>query len=156
MNQRKRSAAERPHVLIIGDDTDLSGFLSEGLTIGGFWTSVIASGIQALEVFRLRSFDLVIVDAALSGLGALEVIRRLRRSDSEGPRTDVPLLVIAGSLDEIDPSEAHESGADSVLLPPIEIEELIPALFRIVDDWRAAHPDRPWADQAAQAKPDAV
>jgi CheY-like chemotaxis protein len=139
--------------LIIGDDEDLSGFLSEGLTLGGFWTSVIASGIQALEVFRLRTFDLVLIDAALKGLGPTELTRRLRRPNLENaPRTDIPLFVIAGSLDEIDPQDAADAGADGVLLPPIELEELIPMLFHIVYAWRSKHPGRPWADEAAQAK----
>ncbi len=147
------SAIARPHVLIIGDDEDLSGFLSEGLTLGGFWISVIASGIQALEVFRLRTFDLVLVDAALKGMGPLELIRRLRLPGSENaPRTDIPILVIAGGLDEIDPQDAADAGADGVLLPPIELEELIPMLFRTVEAWRNEHPDRPWADEAAQAR----
>lgn len=153
MSNGQRSASERPHVLILGDDQDLSQFLSEGLTIGGFWTSIIASGIQALEVFRLRTFDLVLVDAALKGMGALEVISRLRLPGAEdAPRTDIPILVIAGNLDEIDPHEAVEFGADGLLLPPIELDELIPALFRIVDNWRREHPNRPWADQIAQQK----
>jgi CheY-like chemotaxis protein len=151
MSSGQRSATERPHVLILGDDQDLSLFLSEGLTMGGFWISVIASGIQALEVFRLRTFDLVLVDAAMKGMGALEVIRRLRLPGAEdAPRTDIPILVIAGSLDEIDPHEVAEVGANGLLLPPIELEVLIPVLFRTVDEWRHEHPDRPWADQVAQ------
>lgn len=155
MSTDQRSATARPHVLILGDDQDLTTFLSEGLTIGGFWTSVIASGIQALEVFRLRTFDLVIVDATLKGLGALEVIRRLRLPGAEdAPRTDIPILVIAADFDEIDPEEAVTAGANGLLLPPIELDDLVPALFRIVDDWRRAHPDRPWADQLAQQRPE--
>jgi CheY-like chemotaxis protein len=153
MSDSQRSATQRPHVLIVSDDQDLSEFLSEGLTVGGFWTSVIASGIQALEVFRLRTFDLVLVDAALKGLGPLEVIRRLRRpGEEDAPRTDIPILVIAGGLDEIDAHGVQQVGADGLLLPPIELEALIPALFRIVDEWRASHPDRLWADQAAQSE----
>lgn len=151
----ERSATERPHVLIVGDDQGLTSFLSEGLTIGGFWTSVIASGIQALEVFRLRTFDLVLLDATLSGLGATELIRRLRLPGTEdAPRTDIPILVIAGDLSEIDPEEAASAGSNGLLLPPIDIEELVPALFIVVDQWRRQHPDRAWADQLAQLRPE--
>lgn len=153
MSTDQRSATARPHILILGDDQDLTTFLSEGLTIGGFWTSVIASGIQALEVFRLRTFDLVLIDVTLKGMGALEVIRRLRLPGAEdAPRTDIPILAIAADLEEADPEEVSAAGADGLLIPPIELEELIPALFRIVDDWRRAHPDRPWADQLAQQR----
>ena len=154
MPDPERTEFERPHVLIVGDDQDLSGFLSDGLTMGGFWTSVVASGIQALEVFRLRTFDVVIVDAALKGLGPLELVRRLRLPGSDDAlRTDIPVLVIAGGLDEIAPQDVADAGADGLMLPPVELETLIPSLFRIVDEWRDAHPDRPWADKAAQAKP---
>ena len=56
-----RQSNERPHVLIVSDDPDLAEFLVEGLPLGGFWTSAIANGLQALEVFRLRQFDLIVV-----------------------------------------------------------------------------------------------
>ena len=150
----KRAEFVRPHVLIVSDDQDLSGFLAEGLTLGGFWTSVIASGLQVLDVFRLRTFDLAILDAALKGMGTIEVVRRLRaRVPAEGEwRVDIPLLVVAGGLDEIDPEEVADAGADGLLLPPLELEALIPALFRTIEEWRRVNPDRPWADQAAQRR----
>ena len=149
-----RAAYVRPHILIVSDDPDLSGFLSEGLTLGGFWTSVIASGLQVLDVFRLRTFDLAILDAALKGMGTIEVVRRLRSREAAdgGQIVDIPLLIVAGDLDEIDPEEVVDAGADGLLLPPLELEELVPAIFRIVNSWRGNHPDRPWADQAAQRR----
>ena len=149
-----RAAYVRPHILIVSDDPDLSGFLSEGLTLGGFWTSVIASGLQVLDVFRLRTFDLAILDAALKGMSTIEVVRRLRSREAAagGHFVDIPLLLVAGDLDEIDPEEVVDAGADGLLLPPLELEELVPAIFRIVNSWRGKHPDRPWADQAAQRR----
>jgi len=140
----------RPHILIVSDDPDLAQFLGEGLLYAGFWTSTVASALQALEVFRLRTFDLVLVDAAIAGFGAFEMIRRLRgRSDraaSDHPRTDVPILLVADTPSPIPAEEATAAGADAVLAPPLELEELAPRLFAAVAAWRAAHPDRPWAD----------
>lgn len=151
------AASERPHILIVSDDPEPREFLTEGLMYGGFWTSAIASAIQTLEVFRLRTFDLVLVDAALAGLGALELVRRLRgRPDGAGadaPRTDVPIYLVAGGPGEVDPDAARAAGADGVISVPLELEELVPRLHAIVAAWRAAHPDRPWADAAAQARP---
>lgn len=144
------SATQRPHVLIVTDDLGLRLFLGEGLLLGGFWTSTVASAIQTLEVFRLRSFDLVLVDAALPGLNALELIRRLRgvsdRAAASAPRTDVPILLVTGGPGEVAASAAEAAGADGVVSAPIELEELVPELHRVVADWRAAHPDRPLAD----------
>lgn len=153
--QRPRAEPVRPHVLIVTDDEDLRDFLQEGLILGGFWVSVIASGVQTLEVFRLRSFDLVLIDGALSGLGALELIRRLRRpSDVDpagNPRTDVPILVLVERAEE-GHRAAIAAGANAILTPPLELEQLLPVLMRTVLDWRSEHPDRPWADQLAQLR----
>ena len=71
----------RPHVLIVSDDLDLSQFLRDGLTIAGFWTSVVASALQTLELFRLRTFDLMLLDALLEGLGFEELLQRLRSAN---------------------------------------------------------------------------
>jgi two-component system, OmpR family, phosphate regulon response regulator PhoB len=145
-------ALQRPHVLIVSDDPELTGFLGEGLIYAGFWTSTIASAVQALEVFRLRSFDVMVLDAALGGMGAIELLRRLRgRSDraTTTERTDIPILVIAASSGEMDPVLAEQAGAEGVIVAPIELEQLAGDLTRAVSAWRALHPDRKWADEAA-------
>jgi DNA-binding response OmpR family regulator len=145
-------ALQRPHVLIVSDDPELTAFLGEGLVYAGFWTSTIASAVQALEVFRLRSFDVMVLDAALGGIGALELLLRLRgRSDraTTAERTDIPILVIAASSGELDPVLAERAGADSFILAPVELEHLAADLGRAVASWREAHPDRKWADEAA-------
>jgi DNA-binding response OmpR family regulator len=145
-------ALQRPHVLIVSDDRELIEFLGEGLVYAGFWTSTIASAVQAMEVFRLRSFDVMILDAALGGIGAMELLRRLRgRSDraTTSERTDIPILVIAASRAELDSIAGVGAGADHVVLAPIELEVLASELSRLVTEWRTAHPGRPWADEAA-------
>jgi CheY-like chemotaxis protein len=146
------SALQRPHVLIVSDDPELAAFLGEGLVYAGFWTSAIANAVQALEVFRLRTFDVMLLDAALGGIGALELLRRLRgRSNraTSSERTDIPIFVIAESGNELDPEMAERAGADGFFLAPIELEQLALDLGRAVAAWRASHPEREWADDAA-------
>jgi two-component system phosphate regulon response regulator PhoB len=145
-------ALQRPHILIVSDDQELTDFLGEGLVYAGFWTSTIASAVQALEVFRLRSFDAMLLDAALGGIGALELLRRLRgRTDrvSTIERTDIPILVLAGSEREMTENTALEGGADELVVAPIELDALASRIGRAVASWRDAHPGRPWADEAA-------
>lgn len=154
---RAASASTRPHVLVVSSDLGLSAFLNEGLVIGGYWVSVVGSAVQVLEVFRLRSFDLVVIDAALGGIGAIELVRRLRgrsnRAASDQPRTDVPIAVLAADRSEIDHDAALATGAEAVIYAPIDLNDLVPRLHRMVRVWRDAHPDRPYADQIAQLRP---
>lgn len=144
----KEASTWRPHVVIITDDHDLRDFLGQGLLYAGFWTSAIASGLQAIEVFRLRSFDLVLVDASIGGLSVPEMIRRLRtgtRPDGAA-LTSVPIVVIAEGLSPSDEAWSELAAADLILRPPLELDQLATALFRTIGDWRAANPDVPWAD----------
>ncbi|MFN8590746.1 MAG: response regulator [Thermomicrobiales bacterium] len=149
------SALQRPHVLIVSDDRDLSDFLGEGLVYVGFWTSVIASALQAIEVFRLRSFDAMLIDSAIGGIGAVELVRRLRDGDGRAggtPRTDIPILAIGENSANV--AAVVTAGADQGVVAPIELEDLALAISQVVSGWRAAHPDRAWADAAALAQPE--
>lgn len=133
---------ERPHVLIVSADADLTDFLAQGLLFAGFWASAVASALQTLEVFRLRSFDLVLVDAALPGLGALELVRRLRgRSPRAGPgqRAEAPILVIE-EASEAFAAAAAAAGADGLLSPPLDLDELAPRLRAAITSWQERPP----------------
>ena len=127
-------------------------FLDEGLTLAGFWTSVIASGLQTLEVFRLRRFDLVVVDAQLAGFDGIELVRRLRgRSDRttvNSPRSDAPIVFIAQERTELSAKTASDVGADDTLYAPLELETVAQRLHTLFAQWRDAHPDSPLADEA--------
>jgi len=139
------SVTKRPHVLIVTADQDLGSFLAEGLLFGGFWTSVIASAIQTLEVLRLRGFDLVIVDDGIPGLDAFELARRLHdmsdAADRRSPRFDAPLILISDRMSGVHDSIARDVGYAHVLYPPLDLEILVGTLHDIAEKWRKAHPE---------------
>jgi CheY-like chemotaxis protein len=140
-------------VLVVTDDPDLSEFLAEGLLYGGFWVSVIASGLQALEVFRLRQFDLVVIDAGMQTFAAIELVRRLRGRSSldrnQEARTHAPIVLIepTGTGTGSGPPEVH--GVATVLVAPLELAEVVRTLHEVFQAWRLDHPDAPLADSAA-------
>lgn len=145
-----RKHSERPHVLIISDDPSLTGFLNEGLPLGGFWTTVIASGLQALEVFRLRQFDIVVLDWGLQSFDALEFLRRLRgvstRSGASAARTLAPVVVVAEHPVTLSRESQAILGVNRMLHAPLEIDEIARELHAVFDEWRYAFPDVPMSD----------
>lgn len=144
---------ERPHVLLVTDDPSLSSFLAEGLPLGGFWISVIASGLQALEVFRLRQFDLVVLDVGLQSFDAEEFLLRLRgqsdRDRAATARTQAPVVLIHPGPAHIPHSRAQSLGIEAELAPPLEIDEVVRALHQVFLAWRHDHPTSPLADSAS-------
>lgn len=142
---RERRHSERPHVLIVSDDESLSAFLNEGLPLGGFWTTVIASGLQALEVFRLRQFDLIVIDWSLQSFGSLELLRRLRgvstRTKTSEPRTMAPVVLISDQPADVPVEEQARLGISRLLHAPLELEEIVRELHSVFEEWRTAYPD---------------
>jgi DNA-binding response OmpR family regulator len=126
------SALERPHLAIVTGDLSLSRFLTEGLLYEGFWTSAIGSGLQFLEVLRLRTFDGVLLDAGLGDISVEEVIRRMRGTSDRAapglPRSEMPVIVIAGIPGEIEFQTVLAAGGQLLLEPPLEIEEVAEAV----------------------------
>lgn len=145
-----RKHSERPHVLIVSDDPSLATFLNEGLPLAGFWTTVIASGLQALEVFRLRQFDLIALDLELRSFDALELARRLRghstRAGSGTARTTAPIVLFSEQQANIDPEILAHLGIYRAFNAPIDLEDIAPELHQIFEDWRKAHPSIPMSD----------
>ena len=160
MTDRPRIAArkhsERPHVLILTDDPSLANFLNEGLPLGGFWTTVIASGLQALEVFRLRQFDIIAVDWGLRSFDALELVRRLRglssRSDGGPARTSAPIVVISEQPVDLDASECDRLEINRLFFAPLELDDLVPELHAVFEAWRSRYPSIPLSDDPLRAK----
>lgn len=152
-----RKHSERPHVLIISDDPDLAGFLNEGLPLGGFWTTVIASGLQALEVFRLRQFEIVVLDYGLHSFDAIELARRLRgmssRAGQTAPRTTAPIVLISDTPVNDDPELLSQLGINLALHAPIDLDDLVPNLHQVFDDWRTQYPTVPFSDNPSRDTP---
>jgi len=148
-----RQSNERPHVLIVSDDPDLAEFLVEGLPLGGFWTSAIANGLQALEVFRLRQFDLIVVDAGMRSFDALEFLRRLRGLsdlDRAGePRSSTPAVLIHDHRDEVAAELEDGLGVAARMGPPLDLEDVVRTLHEVFEAWRRDYPDTPLADSAS-------
>ena len=151
-----RKHSERPHVLIVSDDPSLATFLNEGLPLGGFWTTVIASGLQALEVFRLRQFDIIAIDWELRSFGALELIRRLRgvstRSDGAPARTTAPIVVISEQPANLEAHERERLEISRLFSAPLELDELVPELHVVFEEWRTRYPTMPLSDDPLRLK----
>lgn len=87
-----------------------------------------ANGHEAVQSFRERHFDIVILDIFMPEKDGLECIADLRRLD-----TKVKILAVSGGGTHgmMDPLRvASQMGADAVLLKPFDLSEL----RRVVDE----------------------
>lgn len=68
--------------ILLAEDTDFFRTLeSDYLTAFGCLVDVVADGLSAWERLNSASYDLVITDLEMPGMGGLELVRRMRDSD---------------------------------------------------------------------------
>jgi len=89
----------------------------------GFDVSTAQDGGEALSLLQKRSFDLVVSDVnmpVLGGEGLLDLMKDLEM--------DVPLILITGDPDSVDPLLLHVETDVQLLSKPIAAEQLSTAV----------------------------
>lgn len=77
------------------------------------------SGEVAVDMVRRNPPDLVLMDVALPGIGGIEAVKRMRRSDST-----VKIIMLTSVAAEPYPSRAMQVGADGYLTKRSSVREL--------------------------------
>jgi len=107
-------------LLIIEDNVDIARLIQFHVQDLGCHADIAPDGNQALEMFRQNSYQLVILDLMLPGLGGLEVCKQLRAQTSY-----IPILMLTSKSSEQDRVLGLETGADDYVTKPFSVPELM-------------------------------
>lgn len=110
-----------PSVLLAEDNTDLRELYECALIRTGFEVTAVSNGLDALTHLDSRSFDLVLVDRTLPGVGGVTVLRQMRRSHDP----DVPALMISHLSRSVDIVTGYAAGANSYLGKDVGLRTII-------------------------------
>ncbi len=116
---------ERLRVLFVDDEEELVSAVVERLDLRGFHAEGATSGSEALELIASRTFDAVVADVKMPGLGGLELARDLRVR-----RPEVKVILLSGHGSSEDVEEGLRLGVVEYLQKPIDIEVLVEVLER--------------------------
>jgi two-component system, OmpR family, response regulator len=107
-------------ILLAEDDNNLGILLKKYLTAKNFDTVLYVNGIQALDAFRNKSFDLCILDIMMPEMDGLTLAREIRFASPE-----MPVIFLTAKNQQEDILEGFRSGADDYITKPFSMEELI-------------------------------
>ncbi len=105
-------------LLIVDDDTELTGLLTELLGQDGFAIDTLATGRNAADAAASGNYDLVILDVMLPEVNGFDVLRALRRTSR------VPVILLTARGADVDRIVGLEIGADDYLAKPFNPREL--------------------------------
>lgn len=106
-------------VLVVEDDKAIAQFLISSLGAAGLNASLSQTLQQALESFKNRKPQLMILDLELPDGDGKDLIKQLRE------HSDIPIIVLSARQSEQEKVACFNLGADDYLAKPFGIQELL-------------------------------
>lgn len=123
-------------ILLVDDEPAIRRALRPPLVELGFQVVEASRGEEALQLLRAGSFDVVLLDVNMPGIGGIETLYRMR---AMAPRLPILMLTVRDAEEE--KVEALELGADDYVTKPFSTRELMARIRTAVRRVRA--PARP-------------
>ncbi len=107
------------HVMVVDDDINICEIIRMYLEKDGFRVSVCHDGKKAIEDFKDKAPDIVILDIMLPGMDGWQVCREIRKLSS------IPIIMLSAKDETFNKVLGLELGADDYMVKPFEPKELI-------------------------------
>ncbi len=107
-------------ILLVEDDREIAGHVSEALGMAGHDVDSAGNGHDGLSRALSGDYAALILDRMLPGLDGLSLMKQLR---ADGVETPILLLTTMAGID--DRVEGLEAGADDYLVKPFAFAELL-------------------------------
>lgn len=130
---------DRRHVLIV-DDHEPTRLLVGRIVSQELGARVTLSGTceEALRLAEDRTYDVILLDLLMPGIGGYEVLRRIR---AHGPNRNSPILVLSVMATHESMERCRLLGASAFLAKPVDRELVTTMLRSLLDRRRSPRPD---------------
>lgn len=107
-------------ILVIEDEVSIQKLLLYDLTHAGFSVDLAIDGKEGYEKAKNGSYDLILLDLMLPGLGGIEICKKLRKENN-----NVYIIMLTARDEEIDTITGLDSGADDYMTKPFSPREVL-------------------------------
>lgn len=119
----KNKLAKKWHVLLVEDDKASIAYYQTILNIENIELHIASTGIKALELYKEKGADIILMDIRLPDINGLEIVKEIRKSDKK--IKIIAQTAYAMPQDEID---AIKAGCNDYLSKPIKASLLLKKL----------------------------
>ncbi len=106
-------------ILLVDDEEIVLKSYRKDLSSYGYHIETASNGADAIARLEHNSFNIIITDLVMPGLGGLDVLKAVRDLSSEAG-----VIILTGHGDMVTAVKALQKGADDYLCKPCDIEEL--------------------------------
>jgi DNA-binding NtrC family response regulator len=120
-------------IIVVDDEQIIRESICYILRKEGYIVTEAENGRVAYDKLALESFDVVITDLEMPEMKGIELLERITRMN---PQTSVIIITAYGSLETA--IAALRAGASDYILKPIEFDELLVKIRRLLDHKKVA------------------
>ena len=142
-------------LLVADDSVTIQKIVSLAFSGDDVVIKAASDGNSALDLIRTSKPDVVLADVFMPGCSGYEVCARIKE-DSE--LKHIPVILLVGTFEPFDESEASRVRCDGCLTKPFDTSELIQTVHALVDNEvpPKAEPPAELAAENVQNEPDAA
>jgi signal transduction histidine kinase len=133
-------------ILVVDDEKEIREFLSKALIrLGGYHVELAGSGEEALQKLEENPFDLVLTDQKMPKMDGLLLLAEIAKSK---PETLTMIMTGHGTIDSA--LEAMKRGASDYLMKPLNLDELMIRIRKVLEEKQRFVRLKDFADQLKQ------
>ena len=106
-------------VLVVDDEDKIRLLIRKYAEFEGHTVYEATDGMQAVEMCRRQSFDIIILDVMMPFLDGMSACREIRKT------SDTPIILLTARSEEYDKIGGFQAGADDYVVKPFSPKELM-------------------------------
>lgn len=106
-------------LLIVDDEKGIRDLIRKYALFEGYGVEEAENGMEAVEMCRSHSYDLIIMDVMMPELDGFSAVREIRKDKT------TPVIMLSARGEEYDRIHGFESGVDDYVVKPFSPRELL-------------------------------
>ena len=111
---------EEIRMLLVDDEDDFRTTLANRLKLRKIDVTDAASGNEAIELVKQKSFDVAVIDVKMPGIDGIETLKQIKQI-----KPAVEIIMLTGHASIESGMEAMKLGAYDYVMKPCDIDELL-------------------------------
>ena len=120
--------ATKRRVLLVDDSIDNRILIALLIKNSGYDLDEAGNGAEAVDMFRQREYDAVLMDMSMPVLDGYDATRMIRQIERERACRHTPIIALTAHSFEEEKKKAHDAGCDYHLAKPFKKKKLLECL----------------------------
>ena len=116
-------------ILAVDDSASMRQMVSFTLKGAGFDVREATDGVEALEIAKTESFDLVLTDVNMPNMSGIELVKNLRQLDNY---KFTPMLMLTTESAGDMKMQGKQAGATGWIVKPFNPDQLLSTIKRVL------------------------